>query len=246
MSQIKREDKKSIANFLYKLNEFDEHSIFFQRAIYLLVASIGLAFYMIWHFYGYGQWSMDGALQVFMKNIRTTWLDAMFKGITVSGETLPVIAVTVLIVAALVYKKKFREGIIFAFYMLGVWRLNEFLKVLFHRPRPAASMHLIDIGHYNQANSFSLPSGHSMNLMALVLLSIYLLWIFSKNKRLNIGLTVLLLTYGLLTGISRVYLNVHYFSDVITGWSISAACVSITILIHRLLCYKQKISSYKQ
>jgi undecaprenyl-diphosphatase len=227
-----------------KISKIGGYGKLFYGAVYIMLASTAMASYMIRHYYVYGQWAMDGVLQSIMKSIRTPWLDAIFKGITATGETLPVIAATLFIITALVFHKKMKEAAILACYMLGVWRLNEFLKVLFHRPRPAASMHLVEIGHYSQANSYSLPSGHSMNLMALVLLSIYLVWIFVKNKKLNTSLTALLLAYGLLTGISRVYLNVHYFSDVITGWSISAACASAIIMMHQYICSKQKASIY--
>lgn len=223
MSQINREMK------IKKINTANV-------VIYALLAAIAMAAYMVWNYISYGQWFLDSSMQGLMKAIRTPWLDAVFRALTATGETLPVIIVTALLIIVLFIYKKHMEAIMVAIYMLGVWRFNELLKVLIHRPRPDVSLHLVDIGHYNEANSFSMPSGHSMNLMALVLLSIYLIWIFSKNKKFNIGATVVLLLYGLLTGLSRVYLNVHYISDIITGWSLSIAWISAAVILYRLLC----------
>ena len=123
MGQLNRKNKKdnkNSVNFLCKMNQMDEHVMFSYSAIYLLLAASVLVSYMIWYYYGYGQWTMDGVMQGFMKNIRAPWLDKLFKGITATGETLPVVLVTLLIAIALILKKKFIESGIFAFYMLGV------------------------------------------------------------------------------------------------------------------------------
>ena len=188
---------------------------------------------------------MDASMQDFMKNFRAPWLTYIFLAITATGETIPVIIATGIIIFALIIYKRHKEAVLLAIYMLGVWRSNDFLKSLLQRPRIDVSQHLVDISGYSHNSSFSLPSGHSMNFMALVLLSLYFLWIFSNHKKLNLGLTLLFLLYAILVGISRVYLNVHYFSDVITGWSVGAACTSIAIIIHSIIWRKQnKYNNY--
>jgi undecaprenyl-diphosphatase len=173
---------------------------------------------------------MDGVMQSFIKSIRMPWLTALFRGITATGETVPVILATLILMILLMIYKKRKEALIFGFYMLGTWRLNDFLKEYLQRPRPDINLHLVETSGY------SLPSGHSMNFMALVLLSLYFMWIFSANKKLNRRLTILMLLYGMLVGISRVYLNVHYFSDVITGWSIGVACAAAAVILHSYIC----------
>lgn len=246
MSQVNRElkpNKNNSIDFYNKKLESDKYSMFLYSAIFLLITAAALAGYMIWHYNNYGQWTMDGVLQSFMADIRTTSLTAVFRGITITGESIPVIVATLIIMIILIVNKKLKEGLMLAIYMLGIWKLNEFLKELLHRPRIDVSQHLVDISGYNHSNQFSLPSGHAMNLMALVLLTLYFIWIFSNNKKLNLGLTLIILTFGLLVGVSRVYLNVHYFSDIVTGWSLAAAWASIAVIIHRLLCMKQNMSN---
>jgi undecaprenyl-diphosphatase len=235
LNQLNNKLNADHKDFYNKIQKSDKNSTFLLIAIYLLIAATTLASYMIWHYNSYGQWAMDGAMQGLMVGIRVSWLTDVFKGITATGETMPVIIATLIIIMIFVICKRYKEVVLTALYMLGVWRLNEFLKGLLHRPRIDASLHLIDISEYSNNNQFSLPSGHSMNFMALVLLSLYFIWIFSSNKKLNWGLTILLLIYGLLVGISRVYLNVHYFSDVVTGWSIGAACAAMAAILHSFI-----------
>ena len=239
MKQLNKTTKFSKKNRNYKAYVADDHSIFYKGAIYLLIAATSLAAYMIWHYYSYGQWAMDLVLQDFMKSIKTFWLTNLLRGVTATGETIPVIVAAAVVIVGLIIYKKRKEAIMVAVYMLGVWRLNEFLKKLVHRPRIDVSQHLVDISGYSHNNSFSLPSGHAMNFMALMLLTLYFIWIFNGSKRLRIGLTLILLPYGLLVGISRVYLNVHYFSDVVIGWSIALACAALAVIIHRMICLRQ-------
>lgn len=244
MNQLNKISKINKKKLYKRIRHTDNYSIYLYSAIYLLIATMAVASYMIWHYYSYGQWAMDVTMQDFMKNFRTPWLTPVFRVITSTGETIPVIIATAVIIIALVIYKKRKEAIMTAVYMLGVWRLNDFLKQLLHRPRIDTSQHLIDISGYSHNSIFSLPSGHSMNFMALILLSLYFVWIFSNNKKFNIGLTLLLLPYATLVGISRVYLNVHYFSDVITGWSVGAVCAAIAVIIHRIICIRQNRYNY--
>lgn len=244
MNQLNKISKINKKKLYIRRRHTDNDSTYLYSAIYLLIAATTAACYMIWYYYSYGQWAMDVTMQGFMENLRTPWLTPVFRAITTTGETIPVIIATAIIVIALIIYKKRKEAVMISVYMLGVWRLNDFLKQVLHRPRIDPSQHLIDISGYSHNSIFSLPSGHSMNFMALILLSLYFVWIFSKNKKFNIGLTLLLLPYAILVGISRVYLNVHYFSDIITGWSVSAVCVAIAVIIHRIICIKQNRYNY--
>lgn len=239
MNQLNKISKLNKNKFYNKTLRAENYSMFYYSAIYLLIGAISLVSYMIFHYYSYGQWAMDVVMQDFMQGIRTSWLTMIFRTITATGETIPVIIAAAIVVMILVVYKKRKEAVIVAVYMLSVWRLNEFLKKLLHRPRIDVSQHLVDISGYSHNNSFSLPSGHSMNFMALVLLTLYFIWIYSDSKKLKAGSILLLLPYGLLVGLSRVYLNVHYFSDVVTGWSVGIACASVAVIIHNIICWRQ-------
>ena len=199
----------------------------------VFLAAAGIAVMMIRHYVLYGGWAVDSALLNYSMGIRTPLLDVFFRAITATGETLPVILCTLLIVICLLIKGRPISAGFAGFYMLGVWLLNELLKRVLQRPRPPFDLHLA------HATGYSLPSGHSMNFIALVLLGLYLLWSFSKRKDINRAATLFFIPYSLLMGLSRVYLHVHYFSDVITGWSVGIAWAAACTLLHRQLLTKK-------
>ena len=90
--------------------------------------------------------------------------------------------------------------------------LNYILKLIFSRTRP------IDINIITETG-YSFPSGHAMISLAIYGFLAYLLWKSDyKYKKIGVSLLVLLIV---LIGISRIYLGVHYTSDVIAGFIVS-------------------------
>ena len=98
--------------------------------------------------------------------------------------------------------------------------INETLKANFVRPRPTV-MHLTEAGGY------SMPSGHS--LVAMVFYGLILIFFASKVKEKNyryLSYVLLAILIGLI-GFSRIYLRVHYVSDVIAGFSLGLVILTI-------------------
>ncbi len=98
--------------------------------------------------------------------------------------------------------------------------LNHILKNIVQRPRPT-ECRLID------ESGYSFPSGHSMASAAFYGFLIYLLYKKVKNKKLRNTLIVLLFLLIFLIGISRIYLGVHYTSDVLAGFLVSLSYLMI-------------------
>ena len=92
------------------------------------------------------------------------------------------------------------------------------------RPRPD-HLRLIKQGGY------SFPSGHSMIAICVYGTLIYLVHRKVKNRKIKVALEILLTIIILLIGISRIYVGVHYPSDVITGYLISIIILIINISI---------------
>ena len=106
--------------------------------------------------------------------------------------------------------KKIRK--VFLINLLSVFTLNYVLKIIFSRERP------IDINIISETG-YSFPSGHAMISLAIYGFFAYLLWKSNyKYKKIGVILLILLI---ILIGISRIYLGVHYTSDVIAGFIIS-------------------------
>ncbi|MEH7413814.1 phosphatase PAP2 family protein [Neobacillus drentensis] len=123
------------------------------------------------------------------------------------------------------------ELILFIASILGSAALNTLLKHLFHRIRP--NLHrIIDIG------GFSFPSGHAMNAFSVYVIITFLLWRHIPRKW---GRTLLILFSFfmiLAIGVSRIYLGVHYPSDIVGGYFASGFWLAIAIWTFQF--YKEK------
>ncbi len=98
--------------------------------------------------------------------------------------------------------------------------LNQFLKFFFQRPRPEEYRLISESG-------YSFPSGHAMVSMAFYGLLIYIVYRYVKNVYLKYGLMVILFMLILFIGISRIYLGVHYTSDVLGGFLLSICYLTV-------------------
>ena len=107
--------------------------------------------------------------------------------------------------------------------------LNALLKNIIQRPRPEGIKLIIEKG-------YSFPSGHSMASMAFYGFIIYLIYKYVKNKKIKWTLIVLLSILIISIGLSRIYLGVHYTSDVIGAFLISISYLIIyTDLINKFI-----------
>ena len=111
--------------------------------------------------------------------------------------------------------------------------LNVLLKNIVERPRPEG-YRLID------ETGYSFPSGHSMISAAFYGLLIYIIWKNLKNKTLRLILCVALSILTILIGVSRIYLGVHYASDVVGGFVISIAYLTLITSIIKTIFYKER------
>lgn len=109
------------------------------------------------------------------------------------------------------------------------------LKVFFSRSRP-------DDPVYQAARGFSFPSGHAMSAMTFYGLLIYIVWKYVNNNVLKWGLIVLLILFIFLIGFSRVYLRVHYASDVLAGFAMGLIWLVFSLWV---MGYIEKFSRRK-
>ncbi|MBA7472879.1 hypothetical protein ES707_08211 [subsurface metagenome] len=155
-----------------------------------------------------------------MQSIRFPLLDAFFKIITLLGNEEFYLVFFPILFWSLDFKLGYKLGLIFLFSAY----LNQSLKELFAQPRPAelkAGLSLIGAGGYG------LPSGHAQ--MAVVIWG-GLALIF---KRIWFRLTAALLI--LLIGLSRIYLGVHFPTDVFAGWLLGALTLAAVLLLRRTI-----------
>lgn len=98
------------------------------------------------------------------------------------------------------------------------------LKFIFQRPRP-------EIPLLKKVSGFSFPSGHAFMSVTFYGLLIYIVWKEIKQRWLRNCIIVLLVVLIILIGISRIYLRVHYASDVIAGFAIGFGWLLLALLI---------------
>ena len=132
---------------------------------------------------------------------------------------------TVFIILALAFifiLKNKRDSKCIAINLVLVFLLNRVLKLIIARPRP-------EILRLVEEDGYSFPSGHSMVSMGFYGFLIYLVFKNIQNKKIRYPLIIFLSILILLIGISRIYLGVHYFTDVIGGFVIAIIYLAVFI-----------------
>ena len=150
------------------------------------------------------------------KTINPT-LTNIFKVFTNIGAAPFLIAVTVILTLAI---KKRRYGIYIIYNLIFSSLGNYLLKYIFERQRP-------DVNRLIPESGYSFPSGHSTVSMAFYGFLIYLIHVNVKNKKIKIPLITLLSCTIVMIGVSRIYLGVHYTSDVCGGFLLSICYLTI-------------------
>ena len=142
----------------------------------------------------------------------------------------PIILILLSLVILLICKDK-KMGLIIMINLLVSILLNIIFKGIIQRDRPLEDFLIIESG-------YSFPSGHSMVSMAYYGLIIYFIYKKIKDKRVRNVLMILIGLLILAIGFSRIYLGVHFASDVIGGFFISIIYLVCAIKLLNLKYYK--------
>ncbi len=133
------------------------------------------------------------------------------------------------------YKTRLKFGIPI-FFTVGISSvLNFVLKNFFERPRP-------NILRLVEETSYSFPSGHAMNNMALYTMIVLLALSVIKNNGIKFLIGLCSFSFVFLIGLSRIYLGVHYCSDVLGGFLMGA---SVAMTCYLILMYVRQFFSIK-
>ena len=163
----------------------------------------------------------DDLIYLHISKIIEPGLTEVLKVITMYAGPVGIFGVTVLL---LIFMKNKQHKKYMLINLALVFALNQTLKLIFYRERP-------DINRLVEESGFSFPSGHSMVATGFYGFLMYLIYKNMKNEKIRnlaiIGLTALIL----LIGISRIYLGVHYASDVIGGFAIALAYLIVFVML---------------
>lgn len=167
----------------------------------------------------FDQWVMHQML-----DLRTSYLTSFMEAVTCLGGTPVILPGSLLAVGYLLWRRHLSAAHGLAVAVIGGIILNNFLKILFQRPRPINESTLITV------SGWSFPSGHAMSSMIFYGMMSYLILSNVRSWNLKIVAISVGLSTVLLIGFSRIYLQVHYVSDVVAGFAggLFWLCVCIT------------------
>ena len=188
-----------------------------RKALAILFAGIGAPLYAfghlaedVWHEESF-PW--DQLILVRVHSGASPVADAWMLWVSGTGYLLAIVAAPLVAVVLLIARRRLRDAFFLATAALGASGLVVALKIALHRQRPNLWMSLAP------EQSFSFPSGHAMITLTVALAVMLVAW-QSRSRRLFLLAGV---TFTLLVGFSRVYLGVHYPSDILAGWTAAVA-----------------------
>ena len=209
------------------------------RALILLIGSAGA----FWAFFNIAGEVSSGETSAFDKRIllalrnpsdlsdpigSRSLQEAMRDVTALGGVTVMTLVTIVAVLAFLMHRRRWHAGIM-AMTVLAAFVSSETLKKLYDRPRPT----LVPHGSYVYSSSF--PSGHSTLSAATFLTLAVLIASLEPNRGTKWMMFALAALLVLGIGFSRVYLGVHWPSDVLAGWSLGAAwALAAWIALQRL------------
>lgn len=144
------------------------------------------------------------------------WLQSAMLDVTAIGGVAVLTLITVIVVGFLAVSRKGKLALFVVTAVSTGALVSTLLKSLFDRPRPNLVSHLIDV------NTTSFPSGHAMNSAVVYLTLAALLARTRMDNATRIYILSMAIALALTIGFSRVYLGVHWPSDVIAGWAVGA------------------------
>jgi undecaprenyl-diphosphatase len=155
------------------------------------------------------------------------WLSHAVDDITALGGVTVLTLMTAIIIGYLVLARRHHIAIFTFGAIAGGWLLSSALKLGIARPRPDIVPHLVEV------NDLSFPSGHAM-LSAVTYLTLGALLSRAESSRITrLYMIAVAIFLTLLIGLSRVFLGVHYPTDVLGGWCAGASWALICWLIAR-------------
>ncbi len=178
--------------------------------------------------------NFDDAITGWVLRWESPLLTRYFNAITDLGDRVAFAVLSVILFAYFYFRK---GNLIFAVQALVVLliagALNFWLKDLIARPRPEAA-------HEFGISTLSFPSGHAMSSIAFYGFLIHLTWRIYKSQLKKVAITTILVLFIISIGLSRVYLQVHYPSDVLAGFAAGGICLIIFILIFSYMRFRQR------
>lgn len=171
-------------------------------------------------FQGYFEY-IDTTIHSYILTIRNDSLTRLFNIITEFGGANFLLATSI---SSFIILKRKKISLLLLTNLIISFILNETIKSIFIRERPVGINLINEVG-------YSFPSGHSMVSLSFYVLIIYLIFKNTHNKLIKIITSIIFSILILSIGFSRIYLGVHYFSDIIAGFLVATIYLILFINI---------------
>lgn len=172
----------------------------------------------------HGSDGVDLAIMQAVYSLRSPILTMLLKGITFFGDR-GLVAVAILATISLVVRRQWHQTLWFSLLVGTGATVNAVLKVLIARPRPLLSVILGE-------SDFSFPSGHAMDSAIMYGAIAYLLFQTMPRRHPQSKIVFLIALMVGMIGFSRIYLGVHYPSDVLGGYLFGTAWLLLGIVAY--------------
>ena len=167
--------------------------------------------------------AFDSSVRDFVHSFSSPPLTAVMQAVSYLGKVRTLAILGTGIVAVLLYLRVFRSTAIFLITMAGEIVLEVTLKATYQRARPVPFFNL------PPPESFSFPSGHALGSLCFYGILAWIVVRRIKDARIKTAVAVLTAIFILLIGLSRVYLGVHYPSDVLAGFVVGLIWTSSVV-----------------
>lgn len=176
-------------------------------------------------------YDFDKVTLITLNSLSTATVDAFVTSVTHFGDVIVVMALSLLLMQLLYFRGQYKSMIQVVFALVGGAVLNIVFKILFARDRPELWQLLAE------ESTYSFPSGHSLMTAVLAVTVIFLFW----GSRYRTAVVISGMVYVATIGLTRLYLGVHYPTDVLAGWSMGAAWAICSALLVSRLSYVKKL-----
>ena len=171
---------------------------------------------------------LDESVRLAAYSMRQSWLNPIMIGITYLASPPFIIGAILLLLIVPMTRKQI--GLPLAVYQLLTYGVYKLMKAGFARPRPDAAMWLV------QEKGFAFPSGHAMNGLIFWWMLVYLIRKTYKGKWVD-AVTVIFTILPFIIALTRIYVGVHWLTDILAGLCMGIACVTFARVVMDTVVY---------
>jgi undecaprenyl-diphosphatase len=200
----------------------------YRISILVILLSAAIFALIAWQVFVAGNLDFDRTIALFAHQLHSKSFTTVMVWVTSLGSTNFLLPVYLVLTCLCLGTSSRLNTLLIAFTGAGTYALTATLKVFFGRTRPVDAL-------IHPPITFSFPSGHSGSGMTLFLLLAFLVTRNRMKRGLKFAVFAFMFLLGLLVGFSRIYLNVHYPTDVLSGFCVAFFWLALMYLLYAQL-----------